>query len=147
MDFLRETVLGNTLLLNLISLIVGLTGVALAFIFYFKSKPSKSISSATRTFKVITERSEKIPNLEIKISGENTSVVTLTRLSFWNSGNLELKRNDVADANPLRISKIHTAKIFNIELVEQTNPANQVIISQAEDPNSYYILFDYYSGN
>ena len=144
MDSLKEFFIEYSFIINLASLMLGFAGVILAFIFYFRSKPAKTISSVTRSFKVITERSQKIPNLVVRINEKETSVVTLTRLSFWNSGNLDINFIDMAETNPLRLSKVNDANIFSLELNEQTTSSNQISLSKSDsDPNSYYIRFDY----
>jgi hypothetical protein len=143
MDFILEFIKNEPTLINIISLGIGALGVALAGYFYIKSKPLKLVASACRSFRVISDRSQKVPGLEVSIHGKPASVVTVTRFAFWNTGNRTIESTDIPSTDPLIIHPTKEAHIFHIEVTEQTKRANQVTIGKADNGGEYALCFEY----
>lgn len=143
MEFITEYINNESALLNIISLGIGALGIALAGYFYIKSKPFKLIASASRSFRIISDRSQKVPGLEVSIHGKPASVVTVTRLAIWNTGNRTVDSSDIPSIDPLIIHSTKGAHIFDIEVTEQTKNANQVSVVKSDASNNYQIHFEY----
>lgn len=88
------------------SFIIGVLGVILTIIFYFKSKKFKRPCYAIRSLGVVEDITNKSKSLEIYYAGQKIERLTITRIAFWNAGNETIDKRDIAPADPI-LSLIH----------------------------------------
>jgi hypothetical protein len=138
-----ESIRNEPNLLTLIGLAIGAIGIALAIYFYIKGKPLKFIASASRSFRVISGRSRKIPGLHVLIHGQPVTIITVTRFAFWNTGNRTIDSLDIPPNDPIVITAMRNAHIDDIELLETTKQANQIQIEKQDNQQLFKINFEY----
>jgi len=131
-------------LVNLVSLSFGFAGILLAFVFYRASKPVRQLSYATRTFRIISEKSKRVTGLEIKYINQDVNAISVTRMAIWNGGSETLRNADISENDPLIIESRKGVKILKAEIIESTSLANKSSIKQINDrSNQYCLSFDF----
>lgn len=132
-------------LINLLGIVIP---IALTLFLYYRSKPLKLIYFASRTFPVITDRSDKIDGLQITISGRSAYIVSMTRFAIWNAGNQTIDSRDISESDPMTVCTCKHIDVFYAKILERTRQANQIRLGKiSEYPNSYRIEFDYLDPN
>jgi len=84
--------------------ILAVFGVVLAFYFYFKSKNNYQILYFCEDTTVVGSKSAKFGNdLKIYFGGVEVPRVTSTRFIMWNSGNVTIRPQNIANSDPISI--------------------------------------------
>lgn len=135
----------NSPWLNIISLLIGVLGIFLAYYFYHKAKKDKAPVFSRQTFYIIRPNLATRRNIEVRYKDKKVEKLTLTRLAFWNNGKEPIRREDISSSDPLKIIATDNVNIFDIEIKYQ-NQVNNFSIEKRSD-NSADILFDFVNYN
>lgn len=127
-QLLLEFIAKNPELISLVSLAVGSAGIVLAFVFYKRSKPTRQIAYASRTFRIISDKCRKVAGLDVIFEGEFVPSLSITRMAIWNAGSEPLRTADIARSDPLSISPRKAAIILKLHLLEVTRQASRVAL-------------------
>ncbi len=73
---------------------------------------------------------------------ENDNLILQTRLVFWNSTRQMVNKEDIPKSNPITITCLDGAEIYDVSLLSSSNDGNGVRIVKIEN-NVYQIRFDY----
>jgi len=137
--------------------VVGFAGVALAILFYFRSKGKSRLSYQIEDFSVVGDARAKFPNeLEIRFEGSAVPRVTSAVIIIWNSGDTTVNQNQIIDSDRLRL-EINDGSILRSKVLNKTreviaadsvnNSKNTVLINfEFLDPNDGFIVEVIHSG-
>lgn len=92
-------------MLNLISFLVGVAGLFLAYIFYRFGRKEKQLVYAYKNISIVGQ--PQIPHedeITILFKGNEVKKITSTIISIWNAGKDPIKKTDIPGKNPLLIS-------------------------------------------
>ena len=107
-------------------------------------KTKKPVFTKTN-FNLITNNVGSFPELKMTFKGNKIENLSSTDITFWNSGNERIEKNDVAEKSPLRIEAKEGIKIFMVSIVYKTSQENVFEIKLDSDQNIIYCSFDYLS--
>lgn len=128
---------------NLISLILGLTGILLAITFYLKSRRKLRVSYETKSFDLIKDNISKLSGFKATFNGEELENLTAVKVIIWNSGNSLLEKNNISTNNPLYLT-LNNIEILAAECTTSSDKSNLVIAKLNENhKNRIDLDFEY----
>jgi hypothetical protein len=143
MNKLYEWVRNLDPLFTLIGLILGVVGLVLSVIFFYRSRHKRNATFSMEHFPLISDNlQQNYDKLEIYYDKQIIKDLSATYVSFWNSGNVTIDRNDIAEARPLCLKMINQHKFFDVEVIKYSDKANGFhLVKKGE--SSYYLNFDF----
>jgi hypothetical protein len=129
--------------LSIMSFALAVLGIALAIIFYFKSKKVKKPCYAILSTNILKEMVSKIESLSILYSGEQISNLTVSKIAFWNAGRDIINSQDIAQLDQLKIQVTDNYKILNAQINYEKNKANNFKISIDNSQRYINLNFEY----
>jgi hypothetical protein len=73
--------------------------------------------------------------------------LTITKIAFWNAGNVTINHGDISKVDPIKISILNEKKFLDAFIISTTNPVNQFSISKVHKESSVLLSFDYIDKN
>ncbi len=134
---------------EIVSTMVGLTGIGFAFFFYIKMKKKRELSYQLYTTSLIGKKSREIPEaVTLTFSDREIPQITKTTLYLWNSGNETIDRRDIVEYDPIRIMYPKDVEIIQPKIMKKTRDINKVSIEFGGDElNKAFIFFEYLDKN
>jgi hypothetical protein len=129
--------------LNVASIALGLIGIILAIVFYFKSKKSKKPIYRIRNINLMKGNISKIKSVDILYQGNKIDNLSISKIVIWNVGKETINSTDIAKKDKFRIEIDREFKILEYELIFQKKTANDFKITKIND-NVLEIDFDYF---
>lgn len=145
MEGIKKFTVENAELITWLGLILGVVGIILAVIFYYRAKARKELKYYTYGFNLVHESLSEVPNLQVKFADKEIKNLTVTNLVIWNSGNMTIDKNDHVTLEPIRIVCDEEIVIYSLELEISVEPSNNIQIT--EHDKSYHCTFDYLDRN
>lgn len=142
---IKEFVKNNSEYLTIIGLILGIFGVVLAFIFYFKSKSKKKLIYHIRSFNLINEEISELNELEVIYKEKKIKNLTISKVALWNSGNITIDKTDIVSLDKLKITTADEVEVFEAEVISQVDPTNNFTLNKGD--NEIELNFDYIDPN
>jgi hypothetical protein len=138
----------GTLLLTIGPYVIGLAGIALAVVFYVRSRKFKRMTFAARSFTLLSDSVSSLPNFAATYQGRPLSVLTATKLLLWNSGSEVVSSNDIAHTDPIRLTLPDGFTILDARVAVSSSPTNlaRIAVSQSH-ANEANLVFDYLAPN
>lgn len=131
---------------QMFSIGIGILGIFLAIFFYFRQNREKKPIFSIKSFNLTNNFSNKLDNFELLYYGKRVENLTITKIAFWNDGNEVIRGQDIAPADPLKVTVGNKFKIFNAKILEGTaKKENQFKIIKNDE--SITISFDFISQN
>ena len=127
--------------LNFVFLILAILGIAVAYIFYRKSKKEKLPVYYIKNTEIVKDELATINGLSITLYSQPIQALSLCRVAFWNNGHETIRGDDIADADPLRIELLSTGQVLSSRISFIRRDANRPVISHKS--NSLYLNFDF----
>ena len=121
------------LLLGL-ELLLTISSIVLAVLFYKLSRPRRLLAYATRTFRVVPQGRIKLQGLQITYYGYPVESLSVTRLAVWNAGNEPIRRSDLPASDRPVIYGAGGIKIFETAVIETSAAANNVGLTLVDHP-------------
>jgi hypothetical protein len=110
---------------QLVSLLIGILGVALAFFFYFQGKRErKPLYVLQPTRNIIVNRALAVgKRLTVLYDGQSLEAqnVTAMQCTLWNAGSEPIKASDILV--PIRLSLPENTEILDISVIRQSRPS------------------------
>ena len=128
---------------NIVSFAVAIFAMIFSYYLYAKSKRQKKPSYSIETTRLLTQNLIKNEIIKIEINNEKSYDLSISQIIFENKGKETINSVDVAPANPLRIIIDENFKIYQAEIIFQSNTANNFEINLHESGNIISIDFDY----
>jgi hypothetical protein len=141
---IRQIVSANPELFSILGLAVGVAGLLVALIIYKTSKPRRLLAYATRTFRIISDKSRRVSGLKVLYNDRTVQSLSVTRLGLWNAGNETIRRDDIPSMLPPVIYSRKGVTILETQVLETTSLANKVELKACEDASGgYAVQFDF----
>ncbi len=126
----------------LISLIVGLLGIGVSYIFYRRGRPSTELRDMLSEVEVIgVTPTEYSDGLEVRFEGQQIPQLTNSTYAIWNAGTTTLHGRDIVETEPLRLELQGEGRILRAEVDASTRAVNSGSVSF--DEKSVRLGFDY----
>jgi hypothetical protein len=138
MDYIQDFLSGNNFWLNLLFLLLAVTGILATII---SNKRKKCVYNIA-TFNLIGNNLKSINDLEIKYKHQLIKNLSVSYVSIWNSGNDVINKDDFANLKPLTISTTDENKIYYYNIGYIKNPINNFLFTH--DETKILIDFDYF---
>lgn len=129
--------------LALAGFLVTVFSLALAVIFYLRSRKRKLIRYAVRSTNMVKGLVSKIESLEMLYKGQRVEDLTVTRIAIWNAGEETINSDDVASGDPLCIRVGEGLKVLDEKILSIKNPTNQFAVERCPDQQGVVMKFDY----
>ncbi len=132
--------------LAIVGLILGAIGIALAIIFYHKSRKFKAAFYSVRSFNLLTDSLSTLPAFSALYKGRQLVNLTATKILLWNSGSEIFSPSDMAPSDPIGIMLPEGTEILDAKVIATSVPANKASIKLPDkDANFAELLFDYFA--
>ena len=129
---------------NIIGVFFGFVSILLAVYFYLRSKKTKILLYAQRSYRIITNRFSTIEGIQVSLFGEPVETVTLTRIALWNAGNDTIRDDDIPGLDQVRIVPTANSKIHKLSIIEMSNESNNMRINEVKAPTTQWqVRFEY----
>lgn len=130
---------------NLVSFFLGVIGIILAFLFYFKSIREKRPVYTKQTIRLINQALSALKNIEIKYNSVPVQNLSLTKIALWNSGKESIRNTDISSSEPLLITTNGRTIIYGFEVSYQKKVNNVQVTKVNEE--SLGISFEFLDFN
>ena len=131
-------------LLGIAGFVVGLIGIIVSVVLYFRSKNKYLLEHRMKSTQLITEQMTRIPKLEVTVDGQRVDSLTSTTIEFINSGNQSISSSDFASNEPLGITI--TGHLHSCD-VSADNPNSipylESINNETPDNETFCVKFDF----
>lgn len=124
-----------------LNLIMGLSGIAIAIIFYLRGRKIKKPIYDIKSSNVVRDIGGKFDHLELIYKKQPIANFTISMVSFWNAGNETIDWNDVTELEPITISTKDDYHILDAKILNTVNSTNNFRIEF--DDSTVSIKFDY----
>jgi hypothetical protein len=132
--------------LNILSLlfgVIGVFGIPLSIILYFKSKKNKSPCFAVRSNNLISDSEKIAAPLKILYADQPVKDLTVAKILFWNDGQETIDKTDVVTSDPVKICIKGGYKILDAKLIFCNKKENGFSIELSSDQTSAILHFEY----
>lgn len=123
--------------------IIGVLGVILTIVFYFKTRKVKIPCYAIRSLGVVEDITNKSQLLEMYYAKRKIERLTITRVAFWNAGNETIDKRDIAPADPIRMVLKPGYNILDVKLIYEKDKVNQFNFDLQSGNSDVILKFDY----
>lgn len=133
---------------GLVGVFVGVGGGGLiAYLLYSAARPTKQVSYTVWTENLVRKLSSWVSDLELRYRGEPIKAAPVSKVVIWNSGHRELKRDDVAPTDRLRVTVQQPVRILSISVIGASNAANNSRLQGGASDGTQVVDFDYLNRN
>jgi len=102
---------------------------------------------AVYTSNLVQNAVSQMSGLEITYKSHCVSVVSVSKIIFWNAGSETLSSLDIVTANPLRVCCLGDVQLLDAEVLLANNQSSQISVEKADSGNEAIIRFDYLDNN
>lgn len=125
--------------------LIGLVTLSLAIAFFLLGRRArlKGPTWAARSNNLVRGFASALPDLEILFRSEKVDTLTVTRIAFWNRGMATIDRNDIAPADPLRITSIANSRLLDVKVVQVSGEPSRFEAVLSDNGKAAYLRFDF----
>ena len=87
------------------------------------------MSALKKSRQIITIKNKKIEKLSLRYENIPIDNLSITKYAIWNSGNVEIRREDIASLKPLKIKSNGDIKILDASIIRNTDEDNGFTIT------------------
>ncbi len=127
---------------DIIGVILGISGIVTGYIFYRKGLRVREPTISIKTNNLIQDHVSQIDGLEILYKGQLVRNLSVSKIIFWNNGSETIDKEDIVQANPLRIVGKDGVSILDAKIVAENNKAS-LFTCYLDDEGKLRITFDY----
>jgi len=128
---------------NIVSPILGLTGIVLAVFFYFKGRSVRKISYSKKSFSLLGKSTTSLNGFSASYQGQELSALKASKIMLWNDGNTTISRSDMASSENLSIQFPEDDKVLESRILSVSSKSNDVSLALDSQRPSTNIEFDY----
>ena len=127
--------------------LLGIVGLAAAFIFYIKSKRTMRLSAYFSHMKIISPQISSVPD-DVKILYKSSEIRKLskTNVILWNSGTETIHGSSVVDDSPLSIEFLKDTTVLRCQIIKETRDVNKASVT-TNSGNGICLNFDFLDAN
>lgn len=141
MDYLLGMASEN--IFSVVSLLLAVLGMVLAYIFYRRSLRDKEPSWDSRTVNLVQGITTKLEGLTLLFSGQKVANISVTKLLFWNNGHTTIDKSDVPSTDPIRITAAETVRILHASIIAENNNPSEFRIADDVSEEFVELSFEY----
>lgn len=138
--------ISNHPLVPLGGILLGVIGIALAVIFYIRSRRVSKVRYEFISRSLVEGLSGALEGIEVTYKGETQERITVSRFVFWNAGTETIRSDDFTD-DQLRIAFPQNISILDYRIIEANDKTNKIeigpVVSAEKEEKSFNIRFDY----
>lgn len=91
------------------------------------------MSALKKSRQIITIKNKKIEKLSLRYENIPIDNLSITKYAIWNSGNVEIRREDIASLKPLKIKSNGDIKILDASIIRNTDEDNGFTITHVSE--------------
>lgn len=137
MDVLAEIV--KNPMFGMVSLLLAVVSVGIAV----RSRRVKRASWAIRSNNLFAGFTATLPALDIRYANQKVENLTVSRVLVWNSGTETIDGRDVAEAHPLRVAGVGSARVLDVTLLKANSEPCQFGARLEPNDGAVYLHFDF----
>lgn len=130
---------------NVIFLLIAILSIIISIYLYLKAKRRKKPIFCKRSVNVVSDSIQSLGDIKVTYLNKPIENLTITKVAIWNSGNETLNCTDQAPSDKLRIEAEEGIKIFNAEIIYESNPTNNFNVHL--NSNVIDFFFDFFDQN
>ena len=111
-----------------------------------KNSKKKELSFRKNSITIINNKVKFIKELKVIYRGQEVDNLSATRFIVWNSGNKEIRKDDIVNDRPLTIKSSGDTKILSAEIVNENEKSNHFSLYDT-DLTTVRLKFDYIDSN
>lgn len=111
-----------------------------------KSNKKKEITFRKASQIIIGNQVKHYEELKIFYGGQEVKDLSVTEIIIWNSGNKDIRSEDIVSDRPLKIFATSDSRILSAEIVNENEKTNQFRLSETNS-NNIKVEFDYVDSN
>ena len=129
------------------SFALGILGIIVGYILYRRGRREKKPLWSIKNNNLISGFSKQLPSLDVKYAGQNVENLSVGKVVFWNGGSETIRREDIANADPIRIIALNNTTLLDTKLLEHNSNPSLFLISKNSDSTAAFIEFDFVDRN
>lgn len=110
--------------LNILYLVLALLSILVAIIQTRKVEKKKKIYYDVRSINVLSESLKEKGKIQVIYNKSKIEDLTISKILIWNGGNTPIRRDDIANRDPVTIQFTDQYDILNAEFVYKSSIAN-----------------------
>src|SRR5258706_3954620 len=142
-DYFR-VIFTNSSLINMLFLALAVISMILAVILYNLGKKIRLPTYAVRNLNLIKERKVGMNGLRISYQKQYIKNLSVAKIALWNSGKEAIRKEDIAEKEPIQILAINSNDILEAKIIYQKNEANNFSLTLRQQAKKILIDFDYF---
>ena len=129
--------------------IIGIIGISIALILYFKSKQKPILVFQHRGLKLLGHTAGLLPNdIEVHHKGIKIPKLTKTVLIIWNGGEKTIKGTDIVDRDCLRVELPEDSQLLSVNTINNSRSVINFSATRSNEfENSIKLSFDFLDQN
>ena len=109
---------------------------------WIKGKQKKEFTMSKDGYCIVREGKKNIKKVSLLFDGKEIEDLSVTKFVIWNSGNVDIRREDIASERPLMIHNIGSASILDANIIVETDSTNHFSVDII-DSDKIIIDFEY----
>lgn len=126
--------------------LIGIPSFVFTIYTWYKGNRKKEFSFSQDSYWIVKKGKKKIEKLNLLFDGKEIDDLTITKFVIWNSGNEEIRRDDLVSEKPLAIKSIGKAQILDAQIIVYTESTNKFSITKVESKKAT-LDFEYVNKN
>lgn len=122
--------------------LIGIPSFIFTIYTWIKSKRKKVVSVEKASYSIVNKSNKPMEKLKVLFNGEEINNISVTQFAIWNSGNEEIRREDLASEGKLCIKSRGKAKILDAIITVESEHTNKFCIKSIND-NCIELDFEY----
>lgn len=111
-----------------------------------RGRKKSEFSTVKTSYKIISSEKKTSEKMVFLYDGKSINDLSVSKIAIWNSGNNEIRKEDIVSDCPLRIISQGDSTILDAEIIIQSDPADKFSVSSI-DSNAVELGFDYVNKN
>lgn len=140
MEYLYHWSQSNPQLYFFITFVLSILGIILTIWFGLKSLSFKKIACYIEGENLIKDFSNQFKELNIIFDQKDINILSVSRITIWNSGKQPITNKDVSQVEPLLISLKKDVKILSIKLLHESKKSNMRVKNQIRFLRVFWIM-------
>lgn len=108
--------------------LIGIPSFIFAIYTWIKGKNKKRVSTEKKSYRIVKKSKRSIDRLKLFFDDKEIEDVAITQIALWNSGNEEIRKDDIASERPICIKSKNNANILDAEISVESETSNKFII-------------------
>ncbi len=121
----------------------GVISLIIGWILLLPTLRSKTLAWTMSSRNIVKDFSSELEGLEIRYRGEEVNNVSTAKVAVWNDGKETIRRDDIIEANPPRLTALGDVRFLYAALIDHNNDESEFAIDVSPDDKSVAIGWYY----